>query len=258
MDGILQSYWELPPITRSYASLCFCTSLLCQLDILNPFILYLNWHKIWSGEVWRLLTNFFYYGQFGLEFFFHLFFLVRYTRMLEEGSFRGHPADFLFMLCFGAALLLIISTAVPVLFLGPSLTFMVVYLWGRRNRFIRLSLLGFTFTAPYLPWVLLGLSLLLGHSVLSDTLGICAGHLYYYLEDFYPSISGRRLLKTPILFKWLVEGTNAEPEFRGEGTGSRVEERPRPGGYDWGGSAKPGDGQSSLDSAGKLVGKKED
>jgi hypothetical protein len=86
-----------------------------------------------------------------------------------------------------------------VLFLGPSLTFMVVYLWGRRNRFIRLSLLGFTFTAPYLPWVLLGLSLLLGHSVLSDTLGICAGHLYYYLEDFYPSISGRRLLKTPIL-----------------------------------------------------------
>ena len=40
-----------------------------------------------------------------------------------------------------------------------------VYVWGRRHQYVNLSFLGiFTFTAPYLPWVLLAFSgaLLLG------------------------------------------------------------------------------------------------
>jgi hypothetical protein len=43
-------------------------------------------------QVWRLFTNFFFFGSISLDFFFHMFFLVRYCRMLEEGSFRGRPA----------------------------------------------------------------------------------------------------------------------------------------------------------------------
>lgn len=87
-----------------------------------------------------------------------------------------------------------------------------------------MSFLGlFTFNAPYLPWVILGLSFLsfslffqfikvsgfeslLGHSVnLFDLLGIFIGHLYYYLEDVYPKISGVRYLETPRVFKYLLE-----------------------------------------------------
>jgi hypothetical protein len=30
-----------------------------------------------------------------------------------------------------------------------------------------------------------------------DLLGMAAGHAYYFLEDVYPRMSGRRLLKTP-------------------------------------------------------------
>ena len=34
-----------------------------------------------------------------------------------------------------------------------------VYVWGRRHQYVNLSFLGiFTFTAPYLPWVLLAFS----------------------------------------------------------------------------------------------------
>lgn len=85
-----------------------------------------------------------------------------------------------------------------VLFLGPSLAFVVVYVWSRRNVNVRMSFLGlFTFNAPYLPWVILGFGLLLGQSPLYDLLGIAVGHLYYFLEDVYPATSGRRLLKTP-------------------------------------------------------------
>ena len=53
-------------------------------------------------QVWRLFTNFFFFGPIGLDFLFHMFFLVRYCRLLEEGSFRGRTADFVAMLLFGA------------------------------------------------------------------------------------------------------------------------------------------------------------
>ena len=33
---------------------------------------------------------------------FHMFFLVKYAKSLEEESFRGRSADFLWMLLFGA------------------------------------------------------------------------------------------------------------------------------------------------------------
>ncbi len=38
----------------------------------------------------------------GLDFVFHMFFMVKYAKSLEEGSFRGRSADFLWMLLFGA------------------------------------------------------------------------------------------------------------------------------------------------------------
>lgn len=63
---------------------------------------------------------------------------------------------------------------------------------------MRMSFLGlFTFTAPYLPWVILGFGVLLGQSPIYDLLGVVVGHLYYFLEDVYPEVSGRKLLKTP-------------------------------------------------------------
>jgi Derlin-2/3 len=73
------------------------------------------------------------------------------------------------------------------------------------------SLLGLlAFSAPYLPWVLLGFSLLLGHDVQADMLGIVVGHLYYFLEDVLPAVSVargwrwvRRPLRTPYLLHWL-------------------------------------------------------
>ena len=38
---------------------------------------------------------------------FHMFFLVKYSKSLEEGSFRGRSADFLWMLMFGALFYLV-------------------------------------------------------------------------------------------------------------------------------------------------------
>jgi Derlin-2/3 len=87
----------------------------------------------------------------------------------------------------------VIAPYVNVHFFGSSLTFMMVYLWGRRNPAERLSFLWiFSFTAPYLPWVLLGFSMLLGHPVDVDAIGIIAGHLYFFLKDVYPAVAKSR------------------------------------------------------------------
>ena len=134
-----------------------------------------------------------------------MFFLARYCRLLEEGSFRGRSADFLWMLLFGAALLTCVAPFVPIQFLGSSLTFMMVSVWGRRNAAVHMSFLGlFTFSAPFLPWVLLACSWLLGSSPLVDALGIGAGHSYFFLADIYPRLTGRRPLNTPPLLKALL------------------------------------------------------
>lgn len=51
-----------------------------------------------------------------------------------------------------------------------------VYVWGRRHQYVNLSFLGiFNFTAPYLPWVLLAFSVVLGSSPAVDLLGMVAG-----------------------------------------------------------------------------------
>lgn len=128
-----------------------------------------------------------------------MFFLVKYSKSLEEGSFRNRSADFLWMLLVGAGILIALGPFVNVQFLGSSLTFMMVYVWGRRHPRLPLSFLGiFTFSAAYLPWVLLAFSVMLGSSPVVDLLGMAAGHTYYFLEDVYPHTpTGRRLLRTP-------------------------------------------------------------
>lgn len=206
-------FTEIPVVSRTYLALSFLTTAACALDLVSPFALYFNYKLIFqNGEVWRLFTNFLFFGTFGLDFLFHMYFLVRYSRLLEENSFRGRTADFIWMLVFGATLMTACAPFVSIHFLGSSLTFMMVYLWGRRNRYERLSFLGmFPFTAPYLPWVLLSFSYLLGHSVIVDVIGIVAGHLYYYLEDVWPAMADargwkrRQLLKTPFVVTKLVE-----------------------------------------------------
>ena len=123
--------------------------------------------------------------------------------MLEEGHFRGRTGDFLFCVLFGAFLILLVSPFIFMPFTGASLTFMFVYVWSklRVNRHVQMSFLGmFTFEASLLPWVLLGFSMVLGSSITVDLIGIGVGHIYYYLTEAYPAISGRRLLSTP---RWL-------------------------------------------------------
>jgi hypothetical protein len=127
-----QWYRSMPVVTRSYLTLSFLTTAGCALELISPFSVYYNSHLIFRKyQVWRLFTNFFFFGSLGMDFVFHMFFLSRYCRLLEEGTFRGRSADFFYMLLFGSALLSCVAPFINIQFLGASLTFMMVYVWGR-------------------------------------------------------------------------------------------------------------------------------
>merc|ERR1719411_1966126 len=133
------------------------------------------------------------------------------------------------MFVFGAVCMITYAFFVNPFFLGQAFTLMLVYVWARRNPFVRMNFFGLlTFNAPYLPYVLLGFSLLLGNAVSVDLLGMAVGHTYFYLEDIFPNQPGGfKLLKTPQILRVLCDETPDDPQYA-----PPPEERP--GRYNWG------------------------
>ncbi|XP_035746366.1 derlin-2, partial [Egretta garzetta] len=187
-----------------------------QLEFITPFQLYFNPDLIFRKfQIWRLITNFLFFGPLGFSFFFNMIFLYRYCRMLEEGSFRGRTADFVFMFLFGGFLMTLFGLFASLFFLGQAFTIMLVYVWSRRNPYIRMNFFGLlNFQAPFLPWVLMGFSLLLGNSIIIDLLGIAVGHIYYFLEDVFPNQpGGKKLLLTPGFLKMVFDTPEEDPNY---------------------------------------------
>merc|ERR1711909_43760 len=90
-----------------------------------------------------------------------------------------------------------------------------------------------TFQAPYLPWVLLAFSVLLGNSVSVDLLGMSVGHIYYFLEDVFPNQrDGFKILRTPIFLKVLCDSQLEEETLQALPEG-------QPGGFHWGQGNEP-------------------
>lgn len=239
-----QEYLQMPVVTRTYATACVVTTLAVQLELITPFQLYFNPELIFSRyQFWRLITNFLFFGTIGFNFFFNMIFTYRYCRMLEEGSFRGRTADFVFMFLFGGAIMTIVALFVSLVFLGQAFTIMLVYIWSRRNPYVRMNFFGLlTFKAPFLPWVLFGFSLLLGNSVTVDVIGIAVGHVYYFLEDVFPEQPGGfRILKTPGILKSIFDAPPEDPNYQ------PLPEEDRPGGFNWGEGQRVGAEQDHED-----------
>ncbi|KAK4873800.1 hypothetical protein RN001_013160 [Aquatica leii] len=224
-----QEYLNMPPVTRAYTTACVITTLAVQLELASPFQLYFNPILILKGQVWRLLTTFMFFGTFGFNFLFNMIFTYRYCRMLEEASFRSRTSDFVMMFLFGGVCMIAIGFFVNLLFLGQAFTIMLVYIWSRRNPFVRMNFFGLiNIQVPYLPWVLLAFSILLGNAVYIDLMGIVVGHVYYFIEDVFPNQRGGfKILRTPSILKTIFDNHADDPDYV-------PLPEDRPGGFDWG------------------------
>ena len=163
-------------------------------------------------QYWRLLTTFLYFGPLSLDLVFHVFFLTRYSRLLEESSGRS-PAHFSWLLLYATTCLICLSPLVSMPFLGHPLSSTLVYIWSRRNPDTRLSFLGLlVFTAPYLPWVLMGFSLVVHGMIPKDEImGVVIGHVWYFFSDVYPPLhNGSRPFDPPMWWRRIFEGRPRE------------------------------------------------
>uniref|UniRef100_A0A672QX94 Derlin n=1 Tax=Sinocyclocheilus grahami TaxID=75366 RepID=A0A672QX94_SINGR len=210
---IRQEYLQIPVVTRAYTTACVLTTAAVQLELITPFQLYFNPDLILRNyQVWRLITNFLFFGPVGFNFLFNMIFLYRYCRMLEEGSFRGRTADFVVMFLFGGLLMTIFGTFVSLVFLGQAFTIMLVYIWSRRNPNVRMNFFGLlNFQAPFLPWVLMGFSLLdlCGFTDLFTCLVLILA-----LDVFPNQPGGGRWLRTPSILKSTLFGLPKVDAFR--------------------------------------------
>ncbi|THX32559.1 putative membrane protein, partial [Aureobasidium pullulans] len=156
-----QWFFEMPVCTRWWTTATVVTGLLVQCHVLTPFQLFYSFRAVFvRSQYWRLFTTFIYFGPLSLNLLFHIFFIQRYARMLEESA--QSQAHFTWMLAYAATTLLCLAPLVSVVFLGSILSSTLVYIWSRRHPDVQLSFLGlFIFRAPFLPWVMIALSVVM-------------------------------------------------------------------------------------------------
>ncbi|XP_037014612.1 derlin-3 isoform X4 [Artibeus jamaicensis] len=186
-QGLAAEFLQVPAVTRVYTTACVLTTAAVQLELLSPFQLYFNPHLVFRKfQIWRLLTNFLFFGPLGFSFFFNMLFVFRYCRMLEEGSFRGRaiPALGTHGLLNAAGQLDPRGPAGPLY--KPA---------GLQASHIQAS--------PAEACV-----------GLDQGAGIAVGHIYYFLEDVFPNQpGGKRLLLTPSFLKLLLDAPEEDPNY---------------------------------------------
>eukprot|EP00906_Rhabdomonas_costata_P023377 RCo033642 len=185
-------------ITVSVLGAVLALSAAVHLQLVREVWLLLSLRKVFLRfQVWRLFTSLLYSGPFGVSLLLHLFFLGTYLLKLEDEAFVGRPVDLAYMLLCGGFWIAIFGAFMKRRLLTGALPIFVVMVWCRKNERAQLHFFGVQMAAPYFPWVLLLLQLLLGADVVPDLLGALAGHTYIFLTDVLPHTHGVRLLSTP-------------------------------------------------------------
>ncbi|KAJ2478595.1 hypothetical protein IWW56_003621 [Coemansia sp. RSA 2131] len=196
-------YLQLPLFTRIYTTGIVVLTLAIQLEWATPLSLFYTYHATFvQGEYWRLLTTFLFLGTFSLDWILNIYFIVRYCRDLEEGSYLNRPADFMWMVALMCTTLLAISPYLGTVFLGDLLVSSLTYMWSRHYSYLFINFMGlFTTSAAYLPWVLVAFSSLVENRwPVVDLAAIGVGHVFWFLGEEWPrraESGGIRVLRAP-------------------------------------------------------------
>jgi Derlin-2/3 len=204
MDVFNFLFQNSPKVTKILTITCGIISLMTWSELITPLYLYFNYDLIFRKfQIWRILTNFFYFGNFSLSLIFHLILFFRNSKYLEKSVFKGNSADYIHFLLINIIILSLIGPYSGIVFLSNSLSFSMTYYFGRKSKNTFVNFMGiFTMRAPYLPWFYLLFSYLLESDFKNDLLGMVVGHIYFYFKDIFPRIKksgGLHLLETPEL-----------------------------------------------------------
>uniref|UniRef100_A0A9L0IMR9 Derlin n=1 Tax=Equus asinus TaxID=9793 RepID=A0A9L0IMR9_EQUAS len=210
--GLAAECLQVLAVTRACTAACVLT-IPAVPELQGPFQPYCNPHLVSGSSSLGLVTNLPFFGPLGFGFFFNMLFFFRDCRPLEEGFFRGCKADFVFLFLFGGVLMTLLGLLGSLFFLAQPRPSWPCWgdVWSRCSPRIRVNFLGlltFWLCWPWL-WTMEGS---FGIPWLSP--GTAAGHIHYFLEDFFPNQpGGKRLLHTPSFLSLLLDAPEEDPDY---------------------------------------------
>lgn len=205
MDSIQSALKAIPPVTRAILIPSAIIPILFRLKIVSPYLFVYDVTAISQDwHIWRLLTPLF-LTMPSFAYLTNLFFRYSYSNYLEtggSGQFAGRTADYITFILFCIVNYWFVGWAFGLVTFWDMFTLSIIYLWSKYNPETLVSFyFGIKFKGVYLPFVLAGLDLVLGGSVLESVLGIGVAHAWYFCQEIYPknnsSSSSQPLIPTP-------------------------------------------------------------
>lgn len=203
----------LPPFTAVWVAGAITLTLLEHLGFISEYqLFYSSYYVFHKRQYWRLITTFMYFGRFGFVFLFRVLDLMRFASRLEGQTFGPtRRANYAWLLLCTSVTLLILGSVISMRFMSYPLLWVMIYIWSRKNRHIRLNFMGLlTMTAPYYPFFeLVFLALTESYNLKYNLLGILLGHACkyakrltsdYFLEELWPreyASNGEHWLRPP-------------------------------------------------------------
>lgn len=201
-DSLQDWFKTLPIVTKAFLVSTLLGGALLSFGMVSDYSMILNWPLIKNKfHFWRLFTSMIYAGKFSFNFAMHTYVLYENCKRYEANPFNtgagGTSADFIYMILLTSALLLVIAYYFDMMVISESVLYVIMYNWSRREADSPVGIFGFKFKAIYLPWVYVGIRLIMGGSITEPLVGIAVGHLYYFLIEVLPVTHGYNLIKTP-------------------------------------------------------------
>ncbi|KAG6011245.1 hypothetical protein E4U54_008181 [Claviceps lovelessii] len=237
MDGALESYMRLPPMSRTIATFAFVVSAGIVLGMLPAkyFLFHPYYLFRFPPQIWRLATSFFITSP-GIGLLFDTYFLYTYMCQMEVGNPRfPRKEDLIWYLTFVCGTILVTNylTGFGFMTFLPALILSMAYTVTQEQSGSNVNYMFITIPAPMMPYAMLAINLLFPGGAMNLLLqlhGLFAGHLFDFLTKTWPNYGGgRNLIPTPPVLSRLVQ--SAESMMQG-GFGVRV---PRSGGQRLGG-----------------------
>lgn len=195
-------FYSLGTITRTLFSTILLVTTMVSFQLLDPHLLLLDWRLVSSKfEIWRLFSNFVFFGPFSFPFVMSLFMFAQYGSRYEADPYDtgagGNSADFAWMLVIGCGLLSVAGFTFGIPFMAPGMLYYILYVWSKKNAEQVVNMFTFRIKAFYLPWALIALNILMGNSIFVLMLGIITGHIFYFLHYIAPTTMQLDIIRTP-------------------------------------------------------------
>jgi Derlin-2/3 len=201
-DSIQDMYRNIPFVTKVLVTSTVLLATGITFNMINPVDVVLDYqYLVKKFHIWRLFTPFIFAGPFSFNFLMHTVVLYENCRNYEVNPFNtgggGTSADFLWMVIMGMLVFIVIGIYLEIYVMSEAILFMILYVWSRRDPTSIRNIFGFRFQGLYLPWIYVGIRLLMGSSIAMPIIGIVVGHAYYFAIEVMPNAYNIDFIRTP-------------------------------------------------------------